>query len=96
MATKNTFRRLEAEIEGRVIGVFFRAYVEQRANQLGLVGAVRNSAHGTVKVIAEGAEPKLRQLLKTLWQGPSGAVVGDVRERWLPAQGNFDRFIIVG
>ena len=41
-------------ISGRVQGVGFRAWTEQRANALGLSGWVRNCANGEVEAVFSG------------------------------------------
>ena len=87
-------KRLEAEISGQVIGVFFRAFVHEHATHLGLKGYAKNQGQ-SVQVVAEGEEAKLQQLLDLIKQGPSGAIVTNVSHQWLPETGKFDQFIIL-
>jgi acylphosphatase len=65
-------------VHGRVQGVFFRAYVSRRAEELGLSGYVRNVPDGTVEVVAEGEKDRLDRLTSYLKEGPPGAFVNRV------------------
>lgn len=84
-----------AIVRGRVQGVFFRDFVRNYANTLGLTGYVRNlSQSGAVEVQAEGEKIKLEELLTSLHQGPSGARVENVEAIWKDYSGDFSRFTI--
>lgn len=85
-------KRLEATIYGRVQGVSFRYYTQRQAEQHTLVGWVANKQDGTVKVVAEGAEKELKQLLDFLHRGPTMARVDRVDVAWVEATGEFTRF----
>jgi acylphosphatase len=80
-------RRLHAVVRGRVQGVGFRATTLDEARRLGLAGWVRNCVDGTVEVLAEGAEPKLKLFITYLHRGPLGAHVAGVVEDWSDEQG---------
>lgn len=84
--------RLTATVEGRVQGVGFRYFVQQRAQALGLTGWVRNRWNGKVEVLAEGTRPQLEALLGALRQGPPAARVLGVQFEWQPASGEFGGF----
>lgn len=86
--------RLRAIVSGRVQGVSFRYYTEQRARRLGLVGYVRNLPDGTVEVIAEGSTTALQSLLVWLHRGPRMAIVDEVRETWSEPIGQHRRFAV--
>lgn len=86
--------RLHAIVDGRVQGVGFRAFVFDRAIQLGLSGWVRNRWDGTVEVVAEGERLRLEQLLAALRNGPRSAVVTEVKTEWQPASAEFTRFSV--
>jgi acylphosphatase len=86
--------RLEAVVTGRVQGVGFRVFVARRAADLDLGGWVRNEAHGTVRLVAEGDEAALRTLVADLHDGPPGARVDRVDVVWYPSEGDFRRFEI--
>ena len=84
---------LSAKVYGRVQGVFFRAFVQEQAQKLGLVGYVKNLPGGrSVEVRAEGGGEKLEELTKQLRVGPPGSRVDEVIIEWAGYSGKFDRF----
>lgn len=70
--------RIHLFISGRVQGVFFRAYTKEVAQNLGLVGWVKNLEDGRVEIIAEGKKTDLQKLIEWCRQGPTGARVDDI------------------
>ncbi len=86
--------RLNATVQGRVQGVFFRAFVEEHSLSLALAGYAKNLPGGQVRVVAEGERGHLERLLQLLHQGPPGAKVEGVDFRWEEYQGNFHDFTI--
>lgn len=66
-------------VTGRVQGVGYRAFVEARAQALGLDGWVRNRADGSVEALAVGAADAVDALIAACGQGPAAARVADVR-----------------
>ena len=86
---------LSATVYGRVQGVFFRYFVRNVAEELGLKGYVRNLASGdAVEVQAEGGKRQLNKLLGQLKVGPPGARVEKVEVKWTDYSGQFDDFIV--
>lgn len=85
-------KRLEATIYGHVQGVFFRDTTRRKAQARQITGWVRNEPDGTVRVVAEGDEEALRELLSFLQQGPSAARVERVETEWEEARDEFARF----
>ena len=84
-----------AIVRGRVQGVFFRAFVENRATKLGLKGYVRNiHPSGAVEVVAEGDKGKLEELIKSLHKGPPASRVEEVEVNWGEYSGDFSDFSI--
>lgn len=82
-----------AVVFGRVQGVYFRSFVQQQAQSLGLTGYVRNIPDGiTVEVWAEGDKEKLEELSNCLRVGPSGAQVDRVEIEWSEYGNRFDGF----
>jgi len=81
-------------VYGYVQGVFFRAFVSQRATQLGLTGYVRNLPRGAVEVNAEGERKQLDQLIGYLKVGPPSAKVEKVVTNWSEYTGSYSRFSI--
>lgn len=68
-------------ISGRVQGVGYRAFVKRTAERLGLCGWVRNLADGRVEALIAASENQFRQLEAELKQGPSHALVEQLRGR---------------
>jgi len=89
-------RRLHAVVQGRVQGVGFRYFVQERAHELQLAGLCRNLRSGDVEVIAEGEQGALEALLVALKHGPRMAHVENVHAVWSPAAGEFIGFRIAG
>jgi len=84
---------LHAIIDGRVQGVYFRAFVQQHARALGLTGYVRNLPEGqSVEVYAEGERERLEDLVKLLSIGPMGARVDNIDTQWTASTGDFPSF----
>jgi acylphosphatase len=90
--TEKTLTRLHATVEGRVQGVGFRFFTQERATFLGLTGWVRNRWDGTVEVIAEGARADLETLLKALQRGPRSGTTQNVKFDWLETTKEFSSF----
>jgi acylphosphatase len=65
-------------ITGRVQGVFFRAWTQQQARELGVHGWVRNAGDGSVEAHAEGDEAAVKSPIQRLWRGPPSAEVDNV------------------
>ena len=70
--------RIYARVSGRVQGVGFRFFTQRRAQQLGLVGYVRNRSDGDVELEVEGLEDAVSAFVDTIKRGPPGARVASV------------------
>ena len=81
-------------ISGRVQGVWFRASVKNKAEQLGINGWVRNTDNGNVEAIFEGNEKNIEEMLKWCSHGPSLAKVDNVEVTKQPASNEFDQFSV--
>jgi len=66
-------------VSGRVQGVFFRANVRNKANELGLKGYAKNLPDGNVEVVAEGDEEKLEELIEFMRKGPGVANIENIK-----------------
>ncbi len=62
-------RSLHATVSGKVQGVYFRAWVFDQAQSLGLKGWVRNLQDGQVEILAQGDEEGMAALKERLPQG---------------------------
>ena len=87
--------RIDVIITGRVQGVWFRKYTQNKARELGLTGWVRNETNGTVSLIAEGDDELLKKLTKWLQRGSPGAKVNTVNVNWEEAQETLKTFEII-
>ena len=87
--------RIDVIITGRVQGVWFRKYTQNKARELGLKGWVRNETNGTVSLIAEGDDELLKKLTKWLQRGSPGAKVNTVNVNWEEAQETLKTFEII-
>ena len=85
-------KRVTVIATGMVQGVSFRYYTRREASQLGLTGWVRNEVDGSVKVVAEGQDERLRAFLQFLEKGPPLARVQDLEIDWSEASGEFGSF----
>lgn len=65
-------------VTGLVQGVFFRAQTKDKADELGLKGWVRNNHDGSVEIVAEGPDDRLKALEEWCWKGPPKATVTNV------------------
>ena len=70
---------VEVVATGRVQGVFFRAAMRERAEQLGVTGWVRNEPDGSVHAHLEGPVDDVQDLVSWCGHGPPAARVEAVR-----------------
>lgn len=72
-------RTVHVIIEGRVQGVFYRAWTQEQAMALGLAGWVRNRRGGSVEAVFSGAAADVEEMLARCREGPTDALVEAVR-----------------
>lgn len=84
----------EIKVFGRVQGVFFRANTQEKAQQLGLKGFVKNEPDGSVRIVARGDKDKLQQLIVWCHDGSPKAIVEDVSAQPFPTVEEFNSFDI--
>ena len=65
-------------VEGRVQGVGFRYFVKNNANQLNVVGYVKNLPDTRVKFLLQGDQAAITSLLQIINRGPSNSSVKSV------------------
>jgi acylphosphatase len=87
--------RLKLIVEGRVQGVWFRESTRKEAERIGVYGWVRNRPEGSVELVAEGAEEKVRKLAAWCRHGPPSARVIRVHETEEPFHNEFTGFEVV-
>jgi acylphosphatase len=75
-------KQINCIVSGRVQGVLYRDFSRRAARRLGVVGTVENLPDGTVSVIAQGDELKLKQYLEQLKRGSIFSHVKDIKVEW--------------
>jgi len=65
-------------VSGRVQGVFFRDNARRKALELGLKGYAKNLPNGTVEIVAEGDESKIKDLVEFIEKSPGASKVANV------------------
>lgn len=68
-------------IHGRVQGVGYRAWTEDKASELGLQGWVRNRRDGAVEAVFAGPGDAVATMIEACRQGPYGSHVTGVDQR---------------
>ena len=71
-------RTVTVKIEGRVQGVFYRAWTKETARTLGLDGTVCNMGDGSVEATFSGPEEVVADMLRRCAGGPKDAHVTNV------------------
>ncbi len=74
-------------INGRVQGVFYRAFTREVADSLGLKGWVRNLKDGRVEAVFEGDEDKISIAIERCKEGPPYAKVDNIEIIWEEPEG---------
>jgi len=78
-------------LTGRVQGVFYRSWLQQQAQELGVKGWVRNCPDGRVEAHVEGNAATVADLVERMRDGPPAAKVEDLRT-WDVESCDFDGF----
>ncbi len=86
--------RVHIFVEGRVQGVFYRAFARDVATRLGLQGWVKNLYDGRVEAVFEGDRPLVAQAILECRKGPPGAYVDDIDVTWETYAGKEKGFAI--
>jgi len=79
-------------VHGSVQGVLFRANAKRIALSLGLKGYAKNMPDGTVEVVAEGPEDKLKGLIEFCKKGPEMAEVKKLDVKFEETSDEFEGF----
>jgi acylphosphatase len=64
-------KRVRAHISGMVQGVGYRYFVQQKAQELGVVGWVKNKKDGSVETVLQGEDAAVDSLIDLCKEGPS-------------------------
>lgn len=87
--------RAKIIVKGLVQGVGFRFFTVQEAQDLNLLGTVKNLPNGAVEVIAEGEKSMVHTLIKNLRVGPRHSRVTSVDVEWQEPQNDFTTFRVI-
>ncbi len=68
-------KTVTVRIEGRVQGVYYRAWTEQMAHRLDLDGWVRNRRDGGVEAVFSGSDDHVDEMVRRCADGPPDAKV---------------------
>jgi acylphosphatase len=88
-------RKVKILVSGRVQGVYFRVFTQNKAKQLGVLGTVQNLPDGRVEIIAEANETTMENFIKWCHKGPITARVDVVEVIELDFNGEFNSFAII-
>jgi acylphosphatase len=83
---------LYAHVYGRVQGVGFRYSTIMQGRKFTLTGYAKNMDDGSVEVVAEGNEERLKKLLAWLKKGPPLSRVDRVEYHLIPYTGCYRTF----
>ncbi len=87
--------RLHVFISGKVQGVYFRQNTSYKAQELNVMGWVRNLKDGRVEAIFEGEQENTDKLLDWCNDGPENAIVSDIKIINEPFKKEFSNFQIL-
>lgn len=94
-ASENYIFTIHVVISGKVQGVFYRNTCEQKANELGVVGTVKNVDNGDVEIVAKANGKSLIEFIHWCKKGPAKAKVKDVVFSFLPDDSSFSSFRVL-
>ena len=86
--------RAHLVIEGRVQGVFYRAFTRNLATKIGINGWVKNLYDGRVEALFEGRREVIERAIQECWRGPAGSSVRNIDVRWEEPTAEFKGFEI--
>ena len=73
------FHRVHIFISGKVQGVYFRQNTNYKAEELNIMGWIRNLRDGRVEAVFEGERENIDRLLDWCNDGPKNAIVKDIQ-----------------
>lgn len=83
---------MRAVVIGKVQGVAYRAYLQEAATNLEIVGYAQNNADGSVEVVAQGFPETLKEFVEYLHEGSLLARVDSVAVEWNSIRKTYDEF----
>jgi acylphosphatase len=88
-------KELLAIVSGNVQGVFYRRFIQVKAQELGLTGTASNLEDGTVEIVAQGKKEDVEKLLPYIYSGTEEAEVESATVSWGPITEPFQDFRIL-
>lgn len=86
--------KVRIRVRGRVQGVWYRGSTAARAEELGVVGWVRNLSDGSVEAWARGSREAVDALVAWCREGPPLARVDEVRVEAAEDDGGHQEFVV--
>ena len=86
--------RFHVLIKGDIQGVFYRAFIKERAEELKLTGYTKNLDRDKIEIIVEGHEAKIKNFLEVIKQGPVNAEVEEFKTTRQKFTGEFSKFSV--
>ena len=87
-------RQVTVRYDGRVQGVGFRFTAMQIAEGFPVTGYVQNMPDGSVKMVAEGAEKDLLEIIRKIKESHLGRYITGERFTWSDALQEFSTFAV--
>jgi len=87
-------KTLRIFISGLVQGIFFRDFIREQAENLGLKGYVRNLDDNRVEVVVEGDNNEVNKMIELCKKGPKESKVRDIEIEKIENKG-FEDFKIL-
>ncbi|MDH7509235.1 MAG: acylphosphatase [Methanomassiliicoccales archaeon] len=87
--------RAEVRFIGKVQGVYFRAYTKRFADELAVLGFVKNMPDGSVFAVFEGEKESVEEVIRKLREEHPYAHVKSVEVKWASCRNEFDKFEIL-
>jgi acylphosphatase len=88
-------RRVKIVVSGRVQGVYFRLFTQNKAKHLAINGTVQNLPDGRVEIYAEAEHLMIDKFVKWCSKGPVTARVDNIEVTELEPEFNFTSFEII-
>lgn len=86
--------RAHLYINGKVQGVYYRAFACDVASSLELKGWARNLQDGRVEIVFEGNKDTIELAIKKCYEGPPASKVTDIDISWENHLEGFNDFMI--
>ncbi len=68
-------------LSGTIQGVFFRGFIKENAEKLGVKGFIRNLEDGRVEIFIEGNIDEVKKMITICKKGPKHSEIKNVEEK---------------